>query len=104
MTGHTYPFWRAHRDRKDCVAVSGWCARRRLGRAAARSTRQSHRGIRGSDDRRDGRRESCYPVRATMDRLEAFLRAKGVDVAARIDHAAAAAQKGLALRPTEVLV
>jgi D-alanyl-D-alanine carboxypeptidase len=48
--------------------------------------------------------ESCYPVRATVDRLEAFLKAKGVAIAARIDHAAAAKEKGLELRPTEVLI
>jgi CubicO group peptidase (beta-lactamase class C family)/uncharacterized protein (DUF302 family) len=48
--------------------------------------------------------ESCYPVGTTADRLAEFLRAKGVEVVARIDHAAAARKKGLALRPTEVLV
>jgi uncharacterized protein (DUF302 family) len=40
----------------------------------------------------------------TMDRLEAEIRAKGLTVFARIDHAAGAAQAGLALRPTEVLI
>jgi CubicO group peptidase (beta-lactamase class C family)/uncharacterized protein (DUF302 family) len=48
--------------------------------------------------------ESCYPVAATLDRLEAFLKSKGVAVAVRVDHAAAARGKGLELRPTEVLV
>jgi D-alanyl-D-alanine carboxypeptidase len=48
--------------------------------------------------------ESCYPVGMTADRLAAFLRSKGVEVVARIDHAAAAKKKGLVLRPTEVLV
>jgi CubicO group peptidase (beta-lactamase class C family)/uncharacterized protein (DUF302 family) len=48
--------------------------------------------------------ESGYPVATTVDRLAAFLKSKGVDVAARIDHAAAAKKKGLSLRPTEVLV
>jgi uncharacterized protein (DUF302 family) len=48
--------------------------------------------------------ESCYPVQTTVNRLEAFLKSKGVDIAARIDHAAAAKKKGLELRPTEVLV
>jgi D-alanyl-D-alanine carboxypeptidase len=48
--------------------------------------------------------ESCYPVATTADRLAAFLEAKGVQVVARIDHAAAARNKGLALPPTEVLV
>jgi uncharacterized protein (DUF302 family) len=48
--------------------------------------------------------ESCYPVATTADRLAEFLRAKGVEVVARVDHAAAARKKGLALRPTEVLI
>src|SRR5204863_199694 len=34
--------------------------------------------------------ESCYPVKTTVDRLEAFLKAKGVGIAARVNHAAAA--------------
>jgi uncharacterized protein (DUF302 family) len=38
------------------------------------------------------------------DRLEAAVRAKGMTVFARIDHAAGAAEVGLALRPTELLV
>jgi CubicO group peptidase (beta-lactamase class C family)/uncharacterized protein (DUF302 family) len=49
-------------------------------------------------------RESCYPVGTTVDRLAAFLQSKGVEVAARIDHAAAARKKELELRPTEVLI
>jgi D-alanyl-D-alanine carboxypeptidase len=48
--------------------------------------------------------ESCYSVETTAGRLAAFLSEKGVEVVARIDHAAAARKKGLALRPTEVLV
>ncbi|MBI4962337.1 MAG: serine hydrolase [Desulfomonile tiedjei] len=48
--------------------------------------------------------ESCYPVATTVDRLWGFLTARGVDIAARIDHAAAAKKKGLELRPTEVLI
>ena len=47
---------------------------------------------------------SEFGPRETMDRLEAALRARGVDVFARIDHASAAARVGLALRPTELLV
>ena len=39
-----------------------------------------------------------------MDRLEAEVKARGLTVFARIDHAAGAAQADLALRPTEVLV
>jgi uncharacterized protein (DUF302 family) len=48
--------------------------------------------------------ESCYSVKTTADRLAEFLKANGVNVAARIDHASAAKNHGLELRPTEVLV
>jgi uncharacterized protein (DUF302 family) len=40
----------------------------------------------------------------TMDRLETEVKAKGMTVFARIDHAAEATQVGLSLRPTEVLI
>jgi uncharacterized protein (DUF302 family) len=40
----------------------------------------------------------------TMDKLEAAVKAKGMTVFARIDHAAGAAAAGLSLRPTELLV
>jgi uncharacterized protein (DUF302 family) len=40
----------------------------------------------------------------TMDRLEAEVKAKGMTVFARIDHAAGAADVGLSLRPTELLI
>nr|WP_246501064.1 DUF302 domain-containing protein [Azospirillum rugosum] len=39
-----------------------------------------------------------------MDRLVTAVSEAGIGIAARIDHAAAAAKAGLALRPTEVLV
>jgi uncharacterized protein (DUF302 family) len=39
-----------------------------------------------------------------MNRLEAEVKARGMTVFARIDHAAGAATAGLSLRPTEVLV
>jgi uncharacterized protein (DUF302 family) len=39
-----------------------------------------------------------------MNRLEAAVKAKGMTVFARIDHAAGAAGAGLSLRPTEVLI
>ena len=39
-----------------------------------------------------------------MDRLEAELRAQGVNIFARIDHAAGAREAGLELRPTEVVI
>jgi uncharacterized protein (DUF302 family) len=47
---------------------------------------------------------SHYGAKETADRLEAEIRAKGMVVFARIDHAAGAAQAGLPLRPTEVLI
>jgi len=39
-----------------------------------------------------------------MSRLETAVKAKGMSVFARIDHAAAAANIGMLLRPTEVLI
>jgi Uncharacterized conserved protein len=39
-----------------------------------------------------------------MDRLEAQVGAKGLTIFARIDHAAGAAEVGLTLRPTEVII
>ncbi len=47
---------------------------------------------------------SSFGPKETMDRLEAEIKAKGMTVFARIDHAAGAAQAGLPLRPTEVLI
>src|SRR6201991_2659476 len=47
---------------------------------------------------------SSFGPKETMDRLEADVRAKGMTIFARIDHAAGAAQAGLALRPTELLI
>jgi uncharacterized protein (DUF302 family) len=43
-------------------------------------------------------------VKVTVDRLEASLKAKGITVFARIDHAAAALAVGMPLRPTELLI
>jgi uncharacterized protein (DUF302 family) len=45
-----------------------------------------------------------FPAKETMDRLEAAVRAKGLTVFARIDHAEGAAAVGLPLRPTELLI
>jgi uncharacterized protein (DUF302 family) len=39
-----------------------------------------------------------------MDRLEAEIRAKGMKIFARIDHAAAATEAGLTLAPTELII
>ena len=47
---------------------------------------------------------STFGPKDTMDRLEAEVKAKGMTVFARIDHAAGAAQAGLKLRPTEVII
>jgi uncharacterized protein (DUF302 family) len=47
---------------------------------------------------------SSFGPKETMDRLEAEIRAKGMTVFARIDHAAGAAEVGLPLRPTELLI
>jgi uncharacterized protein (DUF302 family) len=47
---------------------------------------------------------SGFGPKETMDRLAAEVKAKGMTVFARIDHAAGAADVGLPLRPTEVLL
>ncbi len=47
---------------------------------------------------------SSYGPKDTMNRLEAAVKAKGMTVFARIDHAAGATAVGLSLRPTEVLI
>ena len=49
-------------------------------------------------------RESTFTVEATVDRLESFLKAKGVEVSARIDHSSAAKKAGLELPRTQVLI
>ena len=48
--------------------------------------------------------ESSHSVAEVLSRLEAALRDKGVAVFARVDHAAGAADVGLALRPTTVVI
>jgi uncharacterized protein (DUF302 family) len=47
---------------------------------------------------------SSYGPKDTMNRLEAEVKAKGMTVFARIDHAAGASDVGQQLRPTEVLI
>jgi uncharacterized protein (DUF302 family) len=47
---------------------------------------------------------SSHAPKETMNRLEAEVKAKGMTVFARIDHAAGASAAGLSLRPTEVLI
>jgi uncharacterized protein (DUF302 family) len=47
---------------------------------------------------------SAFPVRETVDRLAAEVGRRGLRVFARIDHAAGAAEIGMPLRPTELLI
>jgi|SRR5580698_7648833 uncharacterized protein (DUF302 family) len=47
---------------------------------------------------------SNFDAKETMDRLETAVKAKGLTIFARIDHAAGAAAVGLPLRPTELLI
>lgn len=48
--------------------------------------------------------KSGYGAKETMDRLESAMKQKGLNVFARIDHAAGAAKIGKQLRPTELLI
>jgi uncharacterized protein (DUF302 family) len=48
--------------------------------------------------------KSPHSAKVTMDRFEAQAKSKGLNVFARIDHAAGAAQVGQTLRATEVLI
>jgi uncharacterized protein (DUF302 family) len=50
------------------------------------------------------RKSSPRSVPETLDRLEAILKTKGVQVFARIDHAGEAARVGLTMPPTQVLI
>ena len=47
---------------------------------------------------------SKFTPKETMNRLEAEVRVRGLTVFARIDHAAGAAEVGLTLRPTELII
>jgi uncharacterized protein (DUF302 family) len=47
---------------------------------------------------------SKFSVKQTLDRFDADLKAKGITVFARIDHAAGAASVAMPLRPTELLI
>jgi len=47
---------------------------------------------------------STHSVKQTMDTLEKIVRDKNFNVAARVNHAAAAIKAGKTLRPTEVLI
>jgi uncharacterized protein (DUF302 family) len=48
--------------------------------------------------------KSPMKTKATMDRFETIVKEKGLNVFARIDHAAGAMKVGKTLRPTEVLI
>lgn len=48
--------------------------------------------------------ESPHNSTQTMDRLEAAVKERGLNVFARIDHAAGARKIGTSLRPTELLI
>jgi len=48
--------------------------------------------------------KSPHNAKATMDRLEALVKERDLNVFARIDHAAGAAKIGKSLRPTELLI
>lgn len=47
---------------------------------------------------------SRFSPKETMDRLEAEIRMRGMQVFTRIDHAAGAAESGLELTPTELII
>jgi|SRR6188472_3656045 uncharacterized protein (DUF302 family) len=47
---------------------------------------------------------SVFGPKETMDRLEAEIRKKGMNLFVRIDHGAGAAEVGLTLRPTELII
>lgn len=48
--------------------------------------------------------KSPYSAKDTMNRLEEIVKKRGLNVFARIDHAAGAAKIGKVLRPTEILI
>lgn len=48
--------------------------------------------------------KSPMKAKATMDKFEAIVKEKGMNVFARVDHAAGAQRVGKTLRPTELLI
>ena len=48
--------------------------------------------------------QSSFGPKATMDRVEAQIQARGLSVFARIDHATGAAEVGLSLAPTDLII
>src|SRR6516162_10220707 len=49
-------------------------------------------------------KRSVHSVAATLDRLSEVLKTRGIEIAARVDHAAAAQKAGQALKPTQLLI
>jgi len=47
---------------------------------------------------------SGFSVKETIDRLEREAKSQGLTIFARVDHAGGAAQVGIGLRPTELLI
>ena len=47
---------------------------------------------------------SGFLVKETIDRLESLAKSHGLTIFARVDHAGGAAQVGMPLRPTELLI
>jgi uncharacterized protein (DUF302 family) len=56
------------------------------------------------DDKGMVHRSSPYSVPETLRRLEAALAKRGIPVLARIDHSGAAAEVGLLMKPTELMI
>ncbi len=50
------------------------------------------------------RKPSTHTVPETLDRLEAVLKTKGIQVFARVDHSGEAAKVGLKMPPTQLLI
>jgi uncharacterized protein (DUF302 family) len=48
--------------------------------------------------------QSSFGPKETMERLEAEIHARGLNVFARVDHAAGAAEVGLPLAPTDLII
>src|SRR5262249_59105393 len=49
-------------------------------------------------------KKSSHSVAATLDRLSEVLKTRGIGIAARVDHAAAAEKVGQTLKPTQLLI
>jgi uncharacterized protein (DUF302 family) len=47
---------------------------------------------------------SSHTVPETLERLESLLKAKGVNIFARVDHSGEAEKAGLKMRPTQLLI